>query len=278
MARMEDGTTVDGMFWGKLNVVHDGDTHKMEFSGTRIINSEEIDPELLIDSRIIQRMADASKPPTARCHLSILAPKQQYCDVFLQFSPLWKMSLAMPPAEAVGEDKVKWFVRVHPGGALEHFESLMNTTALYYEAVPDPSMLDPIEFIAPRNSFAMSYQDFIPHLMRVLDQLGLSLHARTNFINNSMSAFAAHKYIAYRFMTPSKLAAAIDISVTAEGCVFTRMFLMFRGVSEDEMALFADAGEKEANQYNWREKINWSELSKDPTCFRVLETSVLELA
>ena len=43
-------------------------------------------------------------------------------------------------------------------------------------------MLEPAEFIAPRNSFAMSYRDFIPHLMTVLDTLGMSLHARTNFI------------------------------------------------------------------------------------------------
>jgi hypothetical protein len=28
----------------------------------------------------------------------------------------------------------------------------------------------------------MSFQDFIPHLMNVLDQLGMSVHARTDFI------------------------------------------------------------------------------------------------
>lgn len=43
-------------------------------------------------------------------------------------------------------------------------------------------MVDPNEFIAPRNGFAMSFRDFISHLMNVLDQLGMSLHARTNFI------------------------------------------------------------------------------------------------
>lgn len=42
--------------------------------------------------------------------------------------------------------------------------------------------MDPQEIIAPRNSFGMTRQDFILHLMNVLDQLGLSLHARTNFI------------------------------------------------------------------------------------------------
>jgi hypothetical protein len=47
---------------------------------------------------------------------------------------------------------------------------------------PDPGMVDPNDYIAPRNGFAMSLHDFLPHLMNVLDQLGLSLHARTNFI------------------------------------------------------------------------------------------------
>jgi len=47
---------------------------------------------------------------------------------------------------------------------------------------PEPSLLDPNEFVAPRNSFAMSFLDFIPHLMNVLDQLGMSVHARTDFI------------------------------------------------------------------------------------------------
>lgn len=92
-----------------------------------------------------------------------------------------------------------------------------------------------------------------------------------------MSAFAAHKNIAYRFLSPAKIAAAIDISVTTENCVFTRLFMMFRGISDDELGLFVDAGEKEANSVNWRERVGWSELSKDPSQFRILETSILEI-
>ncbi|KIP09610.1 hypothetical protein PHLGIDRAFT_126197 [Phlebiopsis gigantea 11061_1 CR5-6] len=277
MARMEDGTTVDGQFWGKLSIVHSGDTHTMDFSGTRIINEEEVSPGLLVDSKVITKLAAAAKPATAKCHLSILASSAQYCDVTLSCSSLWKLGMTWPTAETVAENKVKYFLRVHPGGAAEHFETQMTTTSLYYEAIPDPDFVDPAEFVAPRNSYAMSFRDFIPHLSMVLDQLGMSLHARTNFINNNMSAFAQHRNIAYRFLSPSKIAAAIDISVTAENCVFTRLFLMFRGLSEDELGLFEGRGEKEANQVNWREQIGWSELSKDPTQFRVLETSILEL-
>ncbi|TFY72650.1 hypothetical protein EVG20_g325 [Dentipellis fragilis] len=276
MARMEDGTTVDGTFWGKLDIVHAGDEHHMEFSGTRIANAEEVSPDLMVDSRVITKLAVAAKPTTAMCRISLLAPTMQYCDVTLSCSPMWKMGLTWPPAETIEEGKVKYFLRVHPGGGFEHFENQMVSTALYYEAMPEPSLLDPYEFVAPRNSFAMSFRDFVPHLMNVLDQLGMSIHARTDFINTHLHSFAAHKNIAYRFLSPSRIAAAIDMSVTAE-CVFTRLFLIYRGITEDDMGIFAGAGEKEANSYNWREVVGWSENSKDPTLFRVLETSVLEV-
>lgn len=123
----------------------------------------------------------------------------------------------------------------------------------------------------------------------------MSLHARTNFIrfvsafclackstksrycSHNISGFSAHKNIAYRFLSPSRIAAAIDISVTHDPCIFTRLFLIFRGLSDDDVGIFAGAGEKEANAVNWREVVGWSEESKDPTMFRLLETSVLEV-
>ncbi|KAF9053745.1 hypothetical protein BDZ89DRAFT_976334 [Hymenopellis radicata] len=276
MARMEDGTTVDGMFWGKLDIVHQGDTHKMEFTGTRL-QSEQYNPESMFDSRVVAKLAVATKPTTARCQLSLLTPDVQYCDVVLTFSPLWKLGITWPPAEKLADNKVKYFLRAHPGGAMEHFESEMVSTALYYEAIPDPTMLEPSDYIAPRNGFAMSFRDFIPHLMNVLDQLGMSMYARTNFINNNMAAFSQHKNIAYRFLAPAKIAAAIDIAVTSDPCIFLRLFLIFRGLNDDDVGIFAGAGEKEANTVNWREIVGWSEESKDPTMFRVLETSILEV-
>lgn len=155
-------------------------------------------------------------------------------------------------------------------------------------------MIDPTELLNARNGYALSFRDFVPHIMNVLDQLGMSIHARTTFVkyvhdlgatisadprcnSNNLSAFAAHKNIAYRFLSPGKIAAAVDISVTADPCVFTRLFLIFRGLSDEDAALFDGAGEKEANSANWREVVGWSEDAKDPTMFRVLETSILEV-
>lgn len=92
-----------------------------------------------------------------------------------------------------------------------------------------------------------------------------------------MASFAQHQNIAYRFLGPTRIAAAIDITVTADPCVFTRLFLIFRGVSDEKLEEFTGAGEKEANAANWREIVGWTEDSKDSTLFRVLEVSVLDV-
>jgi hypothetical protein len=105
----------------------------------------------------------------------------------------------------------------------------------------------------------------------------LILSRPTHRCSHNMSAFNAYQNIAYRFLSPAKISSAIDISVTADQCVFTRLFFLFRGVSEEDMGNFITAGEKEANQYNWREVIGWSEFSKDLSHFRVLEISTMEL-
>jgi len=136
MARMEDGTLVDGMFWGKLDIIHSGDTHSMEFSGTRLPPGEEFTPEMMIDSRTLTKLAAVAKPSVmAKCNLTILSPAVQYCDLVLTFSQFWKLGTAWPPPELIEDSRVKYFLRVHPGGALEHFESEMVSTALYYEAM-----------------------------------------------------------------------------------------------------------------------------------------------
>ncbi|KZT26541.1 hypothetical protein NEOLEDRAFT_227860 [Neolentinus lepideus HHB14362 ss-1] len=288
MARTEDGTMVEGQFWGKLSIVHTPDTHKMEFSGTRLPTPDESAPtpaaitngisitDLVVNTKALTKLAVVAKPATAKCHLSLLPPAQQYCDVYLTFSQYWKMGLTWPPAESVEDNKVKYFLRVHPGGAMEHFESMMVSTSIYYEAIPDADLLDPNELLAPRNSYAMPFRDFVNHLQEVLDKLGLSMHARSNFINNNLSQFANHRNIAYRFLSPSRIAAAIDISVTAELCVFNRLFLMFRGVTDDDLLNWAGAGEKEALNVNWGAIVGLPE-STETGVFRVLETSVLEL-
>lgn len=51
-------------------------------------------------------------------------------------------------------------------------------------------MIDPSELLNQRNGYAMSFRDFIPHVMNVLDQLGMSIHARTTFVKYVPPTFA----------------------------------------------------------------------------------------
>lgn len=133
MSKTEDGTLVAGMFWGNLKITHDGDNHRMEFTGTR--KDETLPTDFFFDNRVMTKLAVAAKPTTARCNIYMYSPEVQYSDVHLTFSSLWKLGVTWPPAEAVGENKVKFFVRVHPGGAMEYIMSQMAVSSLYYEVM-----------------------------------------------------------------------------------------------------------------------------------------------
>jgi len=103
-------------------------------------------------------------------------------------------------------------------------------------------------------------------------------HHDNLILSNAFPAFASHKYIAYRFMSPSRLSAAIEISVTVDPVVWTRIFLMWRGITEEEYGAFAGSWEKEATEKDWKSVIGFTESSKDSALFRVLETSMMECA
>lgn len=55
-------------------------------------------------------------------------------------------------------------------------------------------MFDPQSLVAPYNSFAMTFREFVPHVTKVLESLGLTLQARTNFIKY-VSGFITHIYV-----------------------------------------------------------------------------------
>jgi hypothetical protein len=135
LARMEDGTTVDGVFWGKLEIIHESNKHEVEFTGTRLTNVEDLTPGMLMDSRVLGKLAIASKPPAARCHLSILSPMTQHLDVHLTFSEYWDKGVMWPIPVEVTPNRVRYELRVNPGGALEMFDPQLVVTSLYYEAM-----------------------------------------------------------------------------------------------------------------------------------------------
>lgn len=197
MSKTDDGTVVGGMFWGKLQIVHEGDKHFMEFTGTR--KDQALPQEFFFDQRVMTKLAVAAKPTTARVNLYINTPEMQYADLVISLHSLWKFGTIYPAPENLSDNKVKFFVRVHPGGALEDISNQTVISSLYYEAMyvfllilrsqllilrnsPDTTAFEPSSYISPYNGFAMPASDFLPHISRVLDGLGLALQTRTHFV------------------------------------------------------------------------------------------------
>lgn len=133
MSRDADGTIVAGNFWGKLEIIHQGDDHRLEFTGTQ--RADSLPEDFFFDSRIMNKLAVAARPTTARCNIYMYSPETQYSDIHLSFSPFWKMGVTWPPAEVLSENKIKFFVRVHPGGAMEYITTTQVVSSLYYETM-----------------------------------------------------------------------------------------------------------------------------------------------
>lgn len=135
------------------------------------------------------------------------------------------------------------------------------------------------KFITPSNGFALPLQAFLIHISKALDALGLSLRARSNFVSANYPSFAAHAYIAYRFMSPKSINRAIELSISRSdvGIAWTRLFFMWRGIASDEVFVRAGAGEKAAVAKDWREVV---EVGKgdvdDQDALSVFEVSVIE--
>lgn len=107
MSRTEDDTLVDGNFWGVLKITHDFDAekHTVDFSGTRLTN--DLPKDFFLDQRTIGKLLIATKPTTARCNLTIRAPAVQYVDVNITLANMWSWGCTYPPAEPIGDGKVK---------------------------------------------------------------------------------------------------------------------------------------------------------------------------
>ncbi|KZO95828.1 hypothetical protein CALVIDRAFT_545789 [Calocera viscosa TUFC12733] len=278
MSKTDDNVTVDGTFYGKLNIVHKPGSHTVDFTGTRY-KDPGLQGDFWMDASVMRRLAIVSKQQSvARCQATIMAPSPQYCDYYITLSPLWRLGVTYPQAEMLPDGRAKFFVRTaSKNGYLEHFQTETVITSLYYEVTPEVGVDGAASYVKHWNgSFAVPFDGFIPHLYKILETLGVPAKERTNFICNNLGSFSQHKTIAYRLMSPGRLASAIEVNVTTDPSTWTRVFLLWRGLPDDELPLFVGRGEKEAADFDWRGEVNWSEASTEPKNFRVLELSIME--
>ncbi|KAG8984155.1 hypothetical protein FRB90_005514 [Tulasnella sp. 427] len=235
-----------------------------------------------MDHRTVERLALASRPSTVKSTIRIFAPKEDTVELGIYFSPMWTLESSFPPAERDGEQKCKWVVKTKPGGVIEHLGTSVVVSELFYEATPDTSVMSLTRFVTPGNSYAMPLQSFMVHIGNVLDSFGLSITARSSFLSNNFPAFSLHRNIAYRFMPPKSINRAIELWCThTVPITWTRIFFMWRGVSDDELASAfgpAGMGEKAAYEKDWKDVIEYKDEAGDRELFSVLEVSAIECA
>ncbi|KAJ6459124.1 hypothetical protein C8R47DRAFT_1244441 [Mycena vitilis] len=110
--------------------------------------------------------------------------------------------------------------------------------------------------------------------------LGLGLHteARTSFITYWLPSFVEHKRVALRFVPQAayETAAALDISPQPD--VVTRVFMLFKGISDDALGEWEEAQSGDDDAERWRKVVGVdARRASDASLLRVLEWGGMEI-
>ncbi len=143
MSRTDDGTLVDGSFWGLLKITHTAEEHAIEFQGSRVASgsprSSNTSPSpLALPFPGSIAPAVAVRPPSSlKCTVRVNAPKDgATIEIGVCFSPMWSLTNAYPPVEDREDEAkaAKWRVKCRQGGLIEHMSSSSIVSELFYEA------------------------------------------------------------------------------------------------------------------------------------------------
>lgn len=91
--------------------------------------------------------------------------------------------------------------------------------------------------------------------------------------------FLQHKYIALRFVSQEDYEAAAPLDVSPKPDLVTRVFMIFQGVNEDELARWSESELRATEDaVFWRKVVGTDpEKQQDRTMFRVLEWGGMEV-
>jgi hypothetical protein len=130
------------------------------------------------------------------------------------------------------------------------------------------------------DSVLLSSKQTTMYLERSLEVLGLHVEARTSFITFWLPYFQKYTHVALRFIPQRSLELAAPLSVTPQPDVITRVFMLFKGVTEEEAAKSWQSATLRATESveSWREIVGISQDKYlDESLFRVLEWGGMEV-
>lgn len=109
--------------------------------------------------------------------------------------------------------------------------------------------------------------------------LHLSNNLAISFSRYWLPSFLKHTHIALRFVPQAAYECAAPLNISPVPDVITRVFMLFKGVSLENLELWPEAQARVANNVEmWREVVGVDvEKASNPGLFRVLEWGGMEV-
>ncbi|VDB95549.1 unnamed protein product [Peniophora sp. CBMAI 1063] len=222
--------------------------------------------------------------------------------VRLSLSESWSLSALYPirPGSTYVDSsygqETSWAVRADSNGMLYDKATESEVSYLYWEArtnlpppltpptspslTPSAVAFDPSRAEVSASDSVLLPVDKIPgYLDRVLAALSLHTEARTSFITYWLPSMLKHAHVALRFVPQSDYEHAARLTVTPAPDIVTRVFMLFRGVEEGEMANWTAAVDRADEDVEfWKGVVGVDvALAQDASLFRVLEWGGMEV-
>ncbi|KAJ7466257.1 hypothetical protein B0H11DRAFT_2174970 [Mycena galericulata] len=258
---------------------------------------EENGNTLRIDMHCVQK---GGKPV-----IYLFSPDVLEASVRLSLSPEWDLSVVYPvvPSKrgAGGGESIQWNVRTHPDGSLTELGTGLDVSYLFWEAltnhhgknIPPSPLRSPVPGnhemtlqnsfspttcdLSPVDSVLLSVPDMTPYLDKALLALGLHTEARTSFITYWLPSFLKHAHVALRFVPQAAYEAVARLDIVPAPDVVTRVFMVFKGVSAEELGAWSASVSVE-DPARWRSVVGVEvERALDSSLFRVLEWGGMEV-
>ncbi|KAF9563453.1 hypothetical protein CPC08DRAFT_323610 [Agrocybe pediades] len=231
----------------------------------------------------------------------LFSPSPIEASVKLSLAPQWDFSAIYPvvPIEkAVGKEhhqEVTWRVRSQPNGDLKELTTGLDVAYLFWEAHTTPGSESPqtsgskegsVEAFNPNsailnddNSVVLPVSKVTLYLDRALHALGLHTEARTSFITYWLLSILKHKNIAFRFVPQASYEQAAPLTVSPSPDVVSRVFMVFQGVSDEEVPQWTKATAKVEEDVSFWEDVVGIDRKRttDASLFRVVEWGGMEV-
>ncbi|KAJ7092302.1 hypothetical protein B0H15DRAFT_833419 [Mycena belliarum] len=272
---------------------------KMLYKGTRVHGDHTPLSLELEDGDIVPIYRDqvGGKPV-----IYVFSPEAINASLILTLTPEWSLSAVYPVVpqkslpSGVGE-RIQWDVRTHADGSLTEMNTGLDVAYLFWEAhtnldVPISPPISPITTqaaasqtfsplactLTPTDSVLLAVGDITPYLDKILIALGLHTEARTSFITYWLPSFLKHTHVALRFVPQAAYERAAALEITPAPAIVTRVFMLFRGIADEERGLWSDAKPAADDVNRWAGVVGVDiDRALDVSLFRVLEWGGMEV-